>query len=282
MPRLFRNRQAAHSTERGRFQVNYLGAWVDIPGVFSLSGGGGSAIEWRTDGPHDRAQVQERGKEELGTFTCESRAIPFHPGWDAVRILQETGETTSFRMNYQGSPLLTNNQTGSSLQADIAAAAAIDAGTHNFRSTKVLSTVTVSKRGADAAAEAALNAHKASNLIGPNAAIIVAENAQDAQANPSEDLADISVFTIVQPLTDLTFAIDAIPGQADLAASADRYFQYIKVPYFLEFLGYVQTSTQNSPQEAPVDESLTIRMSGRPARVLDKAACLDMWNLLNN
>ena len=283
MPRLFRNRQAAHSTERGRFQVQVGGVWTDIPGIFSLSGGGGSAIEWRTDGPHDEAQIQERGKEELGTFTAESRAIAFHPGWDEVRRLLISGETALFRMNFQGSPLLTYNTKNAALQAAIAAASPIAAGTHNFRSSKALSIVTVTERGSsDAATKAALAGHKASSLIGPNSALVVAEKARDDAGAPSVTLDKINVFTVVQPLSDDTFAIDAIPGQAALGALTDRFFQYQKVPYFLQFLGYPQSSSTNAPQEAPVDESLVIRQSSRPVRVLDTQAVLDIWNNVNN
>ena len=259
MPGLFVQRQNAYDTEKMRVQAkDAAGLWVDIRGNFGFSGPSPTPVTWRTDGPDDDVQRFERGKPDQGEMTLDGRWVPFGRGGRLMSSLEDSGESTDFRLWFRGGPVFRNGSFAPLYSASIAAIAAGGDG---------LLTV-----DAGSATAAQLAAFRLQNIAGPNAGILlgVEDAVPPAKAGGVADLTGVLVLIAEQVESRLTCTVSLPTDLLAAPALADVPFSVVKLPFYREFNGFVQGRSATGSQEQPVDSQTTLKVNTKPNDYIDE------------
>lgn len=258
-PALFTQRQAAYDTEKLRFQVkDSKSNWVDVPGSFGFSGPSPTPVTWRVDGPNDDVQRFERGKVDQGDLTLDGRWIPFGIGGRLMDELEESGETTDFRLWFRGGPIFRSGAFAPLFNATITAITAANP----------TGTLTI---GAGTASAAQLAAFNLKNILGSNIGVLLGVDggSPPAKASSATDLDDVLTMVTEQVLTRLTATVSLPTSAATAPVLAAVPFSLVKLPFYREFSGFVQGRSQTGTQEQPVDSQTTLKVNTKPVDYVD-------------
>ena len=259
MPGLFIQRQGAYDTEKMRFQArNSAGVFVDVPGNFGFSGPSPTPVTWRVDGADDDVQRFERGKVDQGEMTLDGRWSPFGIGARLMDGLEESGESTDFRLWFRGGPILRSGAFAPLYTATITALVADSE-----------SVVTIA---AGAATAAQLAAFRLQNLAGPNIGLLlgVKKGPPVVKAGSSGDLNYVAFAVFEQITARLTAKIAGSSAASALPVLAAVPFTIAKLPFYREFNGFVQGKSVTGTQEQPIDGQTTLKVNTKPLDYIDE------------
>ena len=267
MPGLFIQRQGAYDTEKMRFQArNSAGVFVDVPGNFGFSGPSPTPVTWRVDGADDDVQRFERGKVDQGEMTLDGRWSPFGIGARLMDGLEESGESTDFRLWFRGGPIFRSGAFAPLYTATITALAADG---------ESVVTIAAGSAAAGGATAAQLAAFRLQNLAGPNIGILfgvkdIVPPAVPTKATDAADLEDVAFAVFEQVISRLTANIAGASAASAIPVLAAVPFTIAKLPFYREFNGFVQGKSVTGTQEQPVDGQTTLKVNTKPLDYIDE------------